>query len=79
MLSAWTERAACGGLWDLFTPDGAHDAVTRAECLRICRSCPVLDACEALAREVTPTCGVWAGRVWSARSSSDLTGRPERR
>lgn len=28
----------------------------------ICATCPIREACEALAREVRPTAGVWAGR-----------------
>lgn len=49
----------------------SEDADTRAEAARWCAPCIVLDLCEAAARELRPTHGVFAGRDWTKRGGRD--------
>jgi len=66
-VSGWQERAACAAVSvdpEWFFPELPGLAGNRAKA--ICRRCPVIDSCLALAlRE--PVCGIWGGTSKSQR------------
>jgi hypothetical protein len=61
-MADWRERAACLGKGDAFFPDPSDtERVAKAEA--ICRYCPVIENCRALARANREESGVWAGKL----------------
>ncbi|WP_228798815.1 WhiB family transcriptional regulator [Nocardia cyriacigeorgica] len=73
--------AACAGhapLFDLDLPgetdtDRAHRHQTAA---RICRRCPVRDACRANAHQQHQPAGIWAGHVYDPNQPGTITDIP---
>lgn len=60
----WMREADCLLRPALFARESFTATTARAAQL-VCRSCPVLSRCDAYARAIRPTWGVWAGRVWT--------------
>lgn len=60
------ENAACAGKEDLFTLE-ARDlrAGTRRQLRAICAACPVAAICHEYAQAIKPTCGMFAGVVYT--------------
>lgn len=73
----WRKRAACRGKpTEMFFP-GRHDTTTLHAALRICKACPVRDACATASAGEQQ--GVWGGRIirrpWRRRTShAELVG-----
>lgn len=70
----WADDAACSGEWELM---GATDGPEVIEALKLCASCPVLDACRAWVATETMFEGVAGGdlhtRTGKARVRLGLT------
>jgi len=78
----WRDRAACRSTDpDLFFPAGSTgDAVDQIQSAkRICRSCPVQDACLHFALETNQGVGVWGGMDEDERRRLRRHRRSERR
>ncbi len=67
-LGEWVELAACGPLAgaDVWTADDEPDAEELALAERVCRRCPVRQACADYAVSA-PVYGVWGG-VWRSEA-----------
>lgn len=60
----WQKDASCTGKFDLFFfEDDNPSKEDAAPALRVCRSCPVREACLAYAVETQPEHGVWGGKT----------------
>lgn len=55
---------------DLWFTQGNDKAAldAKAEAIRICRTCPVLKACEKLVADLDPQYGIWAGQNLNRQS-----------
>jgi hypothetical protein len=85
-LNAWRDRAACLGydpqLWFAESTNPAKDRVDKAAALRICKGCPVAEACLEDAVEVEAGLGVlrrWGIRGGLPPSARHRTSTPARR
>lgn len=68
-LAARGQRPPCGQPWaeGLWVSDDYRD---RLEAARLCRPCPVLEACRAAADEAGEKHHVWGGRDRGAKGAS---------
>ena len=58
----WTDRAAGRGAdTELFYPLSELHAATVAKATKVCRECPVIDACHADALDRGERFGIWGG------------------
>ena len=62
----WEEDAACAKHDpELWFPEQGHRVIKEATA--ICNQCPVQAECNAYAKQIKPSDGVWAGRNYTPR------------
>jgi hypothetical protein len=73
---AWMSRGACAGRGDLpWTADPENTTVRQLLAMgAVCRTCPVLSDCAALAKRAKVTAGFWAGRHRDRDGATGVVG-----